>query len=453
MRAALVPLALIASIGTAEPPKAPAMELVAQAEGIVAKRYASDGPGAAVLVAREGKPLFRKGYGLASVELGTPISPEMVFRIGSLTKQFTAASILLLVEEGKLDLQAPISRYLDKAPKAWDGITVEMLLNHTSGIYSYTSDPTFDAHGREAYTPQGLLDAFVTAKPLDFAPGVDHKYNNSGYFILGMILEKVSGQPWHAFMKTRIFDPLGMKHTRVGTETDLIPGMVQGYAKGPVPAPYLSMTQPGAAGALVSTVDDLAAWTLALHGGKVLKPESLKRMLTRTVTKAGKTFDYGYGIALMSFPEQALVGHGGGVNGFVCFLAADPAKKTVAVILNNTTSPKGSDAESVRRLLALAAGKTIPEPKAAALDAAAFDACAGEYELAPGFILKFWREGDKLFTQATGQSKAELFCENATTYFLKIVEAKVVFSRNADGKVEAGVLHQGGQKLPLKRVK
>lgn len=549
MSRALLPLLAVACLlapaaGANTPPASP---LAMQAEALLSKRYQADGPGAAVLVIRDGTTLFRKGYGLASVELKVPVNPDMVFRIGSITKQVTAAATLLLVEDGKLDLQAPISRYLDKTPESWAGVTLEMLLNHTSGIPSYTDDPEFMRHFRDDFTPERLLTSFVTKKPLDFEPGTNHRYNNSGFYLLGMIIEKVSGQPWDAFMKKRIFDPLGMTRTRLGTETELIPDLVSGYTGGPVPAPYLSMTQPGAAGALVSTVDDLAKWAMALHGGKVIKAENLARMLAPTRTKDGKIHPYGFGIHFRPSQGHRLIGHGGGINGFVCYLETDPTTKTVAVILNNSDRPQGADDYYTRRLLSLAAGKPIEDPKgvpvppsqlerlagrykgdtgsrqltfqngilclllgetrlpliplsatefqvqgtdtfyrfalegnkvlglhrhaaeeqegplqqrvdgkdepqAAPLDPAAFQACEGTYELAPNIVLKFWREGDRAFTQATGQPKAELFSENATTYFLKVVEAKVVFTKGADGKVDSLVLHQNGQQIPAGRV-
>jgi len=447
----LAPLLAVACL--VAPAQAPAPPFSVQAEALLAARYEADGPGAAVLVARDGKVLFRKGYGLASVELKVPVSPDMVFRIGSMTKQFTAAGILLLVEAGKVDLQAPISRYLDKTPASWAKVTVEMLLNHTSGIPSYTDDPTFESHFREDFTPQRLLETFVTSKPLDFAPGSSQRYDNTGYFLLGLILEKVSGQPWDAFLKAKIFAPLGMIHTRLGKETELIPGLVSGYTTGPLPAPYLSMTQPGAAGALVSSVDDLAIWTQALHGGKVLKPESLARMLAPTHLPDGKTIPYGFGLGLETMNGRTLVGHGGGINGFTCFMLADPQKHTLAVILNNTDHPKGSDSVAARRLLALAAGDpVIDAPKVGTLDQTAFDACVGDYELAPGFVLKVWREGDTLYAQATGQPRAEIFPAGPYDYFLKVVEASLTFEKGSDGKVNRLVLHQGGRDLPGRRL-
>jgi len=328
-------LPCFALVSLVAPSQTPAPPFAVQAETLLAARYTADAPGAAVLVVRDGKVIFRKGYGLASVELKVPVNPEMTFRIGSMTKQFTAAGILLLAEEGKVNLQAPISQYLKKTPASWAKITVEMLLNHTSGLPNYTSDPAFGQHFREDFTPERLLETFVNAKPLDFEPGTKNRYSNTGFYLLGLILEKASGQSWDTFLKTRIFEPLGMTHTRLGKETELIPGLVSGYTAGPLPAPYLSMTQPGAAGALVSTVDDLAAWTQALHGGKVLKPASLLRMLAPTRLPSGQVVPYGYGIASETLNGRTLVGHGGGINGFVCFLLADPNNQSMAVILNN----------------------------------------------------------------------------------------------------------------------
>jgi len=448
----MLPLFALVSLGA--PAQAPAPPFGVQAEALLAARYAADAPGAAVLVARGGKVLLRKGYGQASVELKVPVSPDMVFRIGSMTKQFTAVGILLLAEEGRVDLQAPISRYLAKTPSSWAKITVEMLLNHTSGLPSYTSDPAFDQHLREDFTPERLLETFVIPKPLDFEPGTAQRYTNTGFYLLGLILEKVTGQSWDAFLNARIFSPLGMAHTRLGKETDLIPGLVAGYTAGPVPAPYLSMTQPGAAGALVSTVDDLATWTQALHGGKVLKPGSLARMIAPTHLLNGQTLPYGFGIASETLNGRRLIGHGGGINGFVCLMLADPEKGSLAVILNNTDQPKGLDSDLVRKLLALAAGDPPEQaPKVGSLDEAAFDACAGEYELAPGFILRFWREGGTLYTQATGQPRAEIFPEGPLGYFLKVVEAKVRFEKGSDGRVDRLVLQQGGREMPARRIK
>jgi serine beta-lactamase-like protein LACTB len=285
--------------------------LAAQADARLSRWFDANQPGATVLLMQDGKVLFKKGYGLANVELNVAMQPDMVFRIGSVGKQFTAVAVMLLVEEGKVDLQAPISQYLENLPKAWKAVTVEQLLNHTSGIPNYTDTKAYWKHMREDFTPTQLLETYVNDLSLDFEPGTQYRYTNTGYVLLGMLIEKVSGQPYARFMRKHLFEPLALKNTRYGTETELIPGMVSGYVQGPKPAAYISMTQPFSAGALVSNAEDLAQWTMALHDGKVVKPESLARMLTPTRLKNGKEIPYGFGLTFRQSQGDRLVGHGG----------------------------------------------------------------------------------------------------------------------------------------------
>ncbi len=509
--------------------------------------FKADEAGASVLVMKEGKVVYARGFGLASLELKVPNAPALVYRIGSVTKQFTAAAIMTLVEEGKVALDAPVSRYLEGLPEAWRPATVQQLLTHTSGIPSYTDIPEYGAHMREDLPGLKLLQTLVWTKPMDFAPGTKWHYNNSGYFLLGLIVEKVSGKSYADYLQAKFFAPLGLAHTRFGTETELIPGMASGYSNGR-PSAYLSMTQPYAAGSLVSTSEDLARWTTALHAGKVVKPESLKLMTTPVKTADGKEHPYGFGLMFRESQGHRLVGHGGGINGFICHLEGDPAMQTVAVILCNTDGPKVGPDYLGRRLLALAAGSPIVEPTgiavtpaklvrlagayqhdgfrrtiafeqgrltsqagggtayeliptseltfqlkgsdtllrfevagdqvvgvrrqvvggpeeelakkvmveapvAVTVDPASFDALAGTYQLAPTFELKVWRDGARFFTQATGQSAAEIFPESATRYFLKVVDAQLEFQKGADGKAEMLTLIQGGRRMPAKRVK
>lgn len=551
-RAALPLMLLLLAPGLQAQAAKPAAGMAAKASGSAYDRllepcFKADQAGASVLVMKEGKILYAKGFGLASLELKVPNAPALVYRIGSVTKQFTAAAIMTLVEEGKVALDAPVSRYLDGLPEAWRGATVQQLLTHTSGVPSYTDGPEYGAHMREDLPGLKLLETLVWKKPLDFPPGSKWHYSNSGYYLLGLIVEKASGKPYAEYLQARFFGPLGMAHTRYGTETELIPGMASGYSDGK-PSAYLSMTQPYAAGSLVSTTEDLARWTLALHAGKVVNAESLKRMTTPVKTSDGKEHPYGFGLMFRESQGHRLVGHGGGINGFVCHLEADPTTRAVAVILCNTDGPKVGPDYLGRRLLALAEGKPIVEPKGVAVapeklsrlagsyqhdgfrrtvtfeqgklrsqvaggevyeliptsdssfllkgsdtmlrfevsdqgvvgvhrqvvgapeeelatrvtaetravakvDPASFDALVGTYQLAPHFELKVWREGDRFFTQATGQSQAEIFPETETRYFLRVVDAQLDFAKGADGKAEQLILTQGGMKMPAKRVK
>jgi CubicO group peptidase (beta-lactamase class C family) len=275
-------IALLASVAAAAPQAKPSSAASATAafERVMKDAYPADKPGAAVIVVKDGKTLFRRAYGMADLELGVPLQPDMVFRLGSITKQFTATAILMLAEEGKVNVQDRIEKHLPGYPTHGHIITVEHLLTHTSGIQSYTGMPGWmNDRIMAPMKPQEIIDGFKK-EPLNFGPGERWAYNNSGYILLGAIIEKVSGKSYEAFVKERVFDPLGMTSSYYDNPEPIINRRVSGYtgdAKDPRNARYLSMTQPYAAGSLASTVDDLARWDQALAAGKVLKPESLAR--------------------------------------------------------------------------------------------------------------------------------------------------------------------------------
>ncbi len=395
-------------------------------EAILAPHYQADAPGAAVLVVKGEKILFRKGFGLASVELGVPIQPDMVFRIGSVTKQFTGAAVLLLVEEGKVDLQRPLRSYLPELPEAWGKATVEQVLNHTAGIPDWVETPEFMKHMREDQSPAQLV-AHDKDKPLDFEPGTKWAYSNVGYLALGLLIEKVSGQGYYDFLQARLLKPLGLKHTGFGDENTLIQGMVGGYTEGSRPAPYLSMMQPGAAGALVSTVEDLAKWTLALHGGKVLKPESYARMVRSYPIAEGKETHYGFGIGLRESQGRRLLWHNGGINGFTCILEADPEAKAVAVILNNSDARKIDDRYLSRRLLGLAIGKPVAEPTPVALRAEQLQRLAGRYVGPRGSARNFLFEDGHLLLKGGDGKKRTLEPLSESIFYLAGTDARFRF--------------------------
>ena len=245
-----------------------------------------------------------------------PLKPGDVFRIGSVTKQFAAAGLLTLVDAGKVSLDDPLSKFLPDYPNAAN-ITVEQLLNHTSGIKSYTDIPgVMDGPIQRDLTTAQLVDNFKDETPA-FAPGEAWAYNNSGYVLVGAVIEAASGQPWHDYLEQVLFKPLGMKDTGYGADPEAIAHQVKGYTTGdqaPAAPLNLSMTQPHAAGALVSTVDDLARWNRALHEGRVLKPDTYARMITPT----GKAKDvgYAYGFQTSSVRGAPTLQHGGGIPGF-----------------------------------------------------------------------------------------------------------------------------------------
>ena len=235
-----------------------------------------------VLVARGDDVLFSKSYGSANLEWNIPNTPATKFRIGSMTKQFTAASILLLEERGKLKVDDPVKKYMPDAPAAWDKITLFNVLTHSAGLPNFTSFPEYAKLQAFPITPEKIVATFKD-KPLDFEPGAKFSYSNSGYVLLGYLIEKISGESYEKFLQDNIFTPLGMKDSGYDSNSAIIERRASGYSPspaGPVNAEYVHMSVPHGAGALYSTTQDLLKWQLALYGGKVLKPESLAKMTT-----------------------------------------------------------------------------------------------------------------------------------------------------------------------------
>jgi len=258
-------------------------------DAVMTAVYKPGQPGAAIIVRKSGRTIFRKGYGMADLELGVPVEPDMVFRLGSITKQFTAVAILMLAQEGKLALQDEVTKFLPDYPTQGRKITVEHLLTHTSGIQSYTDLAEWLPLWRKDFSVTELIDLFKD-KPMKSAPGERWEYNNSGYILLGAILEKVSDKSYEGFIEANLFKPLGMRQSYYGSAERIIPRRIPGYQLGKggfVNAPYLSMTQPYAAGSLLSTVDDLAIWSDAVFSGQLVKKEWLDKAFTPSSGRDG----------------------------------------------------------------------------------------------------------------------------------------------------------------------
>lgn len=317
-----------------------AQPLAARLDAAIAPYYKADEPGATVIVVKDGQTVLRKGYGSADTAGKTPMSADMAMRLGSITKQFTAVAILMLAEEGKLALTDDITRFLPDYPTRGKTITVEHLLTHTSGIVSYTSRPEYPLTMARDVTVAQMIDSFKN-DPLEFAPGTAYRYNNSGYFLLGAIIEKVSGQPYAKFLEQRIFVPLGMGNTAYeGFERGKAPraaGHTTG-AQGFGHSEPLSMSQPYAAGALVSTVDDLARWDAAIAQGKLLKPDNWRRAFTPYTLATGKSTGYGYGWAVGELQGARAVFHDGGINGFLTYALRLPEQGVFVAVLSNADS-------------------------------------------------------------------------------------------------------------------
>ncbi|MBZ5505561.1 MAG: serine hydrolase [Acidobacteriia bacterium] len=411
------------------------MEQIIQAA--VPKRFMGS-----VLVAQNGKILLDKGYGFANLEWEIPNSPASKFRLGSITKQFTAASIMLLEERGKLKIEDPVKKYMADAPAAWDKITIFHLLTHTSGIPSFTSFPDYRSREAEAITPEKLV-AWFRDKPLEFQPGEKWNYSNSGYVLLGYLIERISGQTYSDFVQKNIFTPLGMKDSGYDSNSLIIPHRASGYTPGeggPVNAGFVHMSIPLSAGALYSTTDDLLRWEQGLFGGKLLTAASLAKMITPFKE------NYAFGVGVTTTNGHKMISHNGGIEGFNTAMAYYPDDALVVVVLANLNGGAADDLSA--KLAKVAHGEKVVLPterKEITVSQEILKRYVGTYELRPTFSLVMTLENGQLMAQATNQQKNPLFAESETMFFLKIVDAQVEFVKNDKGEVTGMVLHQNGR--------
>ncbi|MDO6473478.1 serine hydrolase [Maribacter sp. 1_MG-2023] len=322
------------------------------------------------LVAKDGKVIFKKGYGMANMEWDIPNNPNTKHRLGSVTKQFTAMLILQLAAEGKLDLQAPITTYLPEYPKEnGDKITTHHLLTHTSGIPNYTSFPDFFKDvSRDPYTLEEFTTKFQDMD-LEFTPGEKFNYSNSGYFLLGVLIEKLSGKTYEEMLDEKIFFPLGMKESGFDHHSTILKNRATGYEKngnGFINSPFLDMSIPYAAGSLYATVEDLYLWDQALYTNKLLSQEFMDMYFKPHIPAFG-SFHYAYGWmvgneALGNTTDSiAVITHGGGINGFNTQISRQLSDKSLIVLLNNTGgAPLGKITQSI---LGIINDKTYDLPK------------------------------------------------------------------------------------------
>ena len=397
-----------------------AITLEKSLDDIFTSSFRAQGPGAAVIAVRRGEVIYRKGFGMANLELCVPIEPDMVFRLGSVTKQFTAVAILMLLEQGKLALSDAITQFLPDYPTQNHTITVEHLLTHTSGIKSYTDMPEWVPLWRKDFTVQELVD-FFKDQPMEFTPGQRWAYNNSGYFLLGAIIEKVSGISYAQFIRERIFEPLEMRQSYYDDSARIIPRRASGYdvtAQGVVNAPYLSMTQPFAAGSLASTVDDLAKWDAALYTEQLIKQDTLALAFKPFHTADGASTYYGYGWAVGDIGGMSTLEHGGGINGFVCYAMRIPSESTFLAILTNSAGDVTNPELLALKAAGLVIGHPFQEPAPVALSVQSMLPYQGIYSLEQGPEVAIRLEGDALQAQL-GERRMTLLPMAETEFFVK----------------------------------
>jgi D-alanyl-D-alanine carboxypeptidase len=422
----------------------------------------SRAPSAAFAVIRGSDTLSYGAYGLADVDARRAPTASTIYEIGSITKQFTSAAIMRLVEQGRVRLDDDLSRYVPQFPLQGKKVSIRQLLNHTSGIHSYTSSPGWAKTWNDALSPDAIIK-FVAADTFDFAPGTAYRYNNTGYVLLGMVIEKASGQKYAKYLEGQFFKPLGLKQTSYCPSKTSDPAFALGYSKGPsgTRAQFLDLSHPFSAGALCSTVGDFVKWQRALDGGKVVSPASYALMSSADTLNDGRKINYGFGLVPGVFNGHKTISHTGGINGFATAATYVPDDSLSIVVFTNY------DAESpqtlVQNLLRIAYGEApvgrgaAPTQAAAPLlSAADRDAIVGNYTLPlPGgqqLPVKFFLDGTRLMAQAQGQEANEMRYLGNYEFGVAFDPAlRFTFTIDA-GKATKVSLLQGGARIEGPRV-
>lgn len=435
-------LALTAGAHTGQPatdtmPSAALGSQYAQAaalDRIIAAESRSTDPGGEILVARRGQIVYRKTFGMANMELAVPMRENMVFHIGSLSKQMTAVAILQLMEQGKLSLQDDIRKYLPEFQVLADTVTIEHLLTHTSGL-AETGDPTITARGEK--TPHDLVMPYKNQAPL-FAAGTQWKYNNANYYLLGYIIEQLSGKSYASYLKENIFQPAGMQHTCFCSIDTILKNKATGYAfqkrKGLVIDRIGSMQTLYASGGIQSTVEDMLRWNQAIKANILVRKETMARALTSFRLKNGQDSHYGYGWHTEDIHGSPSLRHGGAVPGFLAEELYLPREDVFVIALFNSMSMTPTVA-----LTRMIAAEVIGKPysfKEIALDRSLLQTYSGVYENEHKELIIITEADNKLYFQRPGGARYQIKASSADNFFFDQGYLWVAFGRNATSQVE-----------------
>jgi CubicO group peptidase (beta-lactamase class C family) len=407
--------------------------MLSEIDQIVHQEIDLQGPGVALAVVKNGELVHSQSYGLANLEWDCPIQPHTVFQLASITKQFTATAIMLLEQQGKLHLADSITTYLPNYPTHDRTITITHLLNHTSGIKSYTGLESFVSElARKAMSPNDLL-AYFQDLPLEFEPGTRFLYNNSGYHLLGLIIEKVASMSYEEFIKQNIFQPLGMNHSYYMHNKAVIPQRASGYDKTPQgyqQADFLNMLIPYAAGSLGSTVEDLVRWDAGLHTEQLLDKATQERMYTPVQLADGSAEPYGFGFGIHDYKGHRLIHHGGGIFGFHTFIARFVDDKAMIAILANNPA---IDVEKITRKIAnhIFEIPTVTHTPIT-LSTAILDKMVGTYLIEASFPIEIVREENALALRSSLFTYNLLPSSQTTYYASQDEEIEVHFSDEQD---------------------
>ena len=423
-----------------------AREITAKVDEYMKSAVAVERFSGSILIARDGQPIVSKSYGLANVELDVPNSANTVFRLASITKQFTAASVMMLQERGKLNTGDPICKYLIDCPAAWQPVTIRHLLTMTGGIPNVTGADLGLITSLPVSWEQWL--AAVKKKPLDFVPGEDFKYANGNYTLLGFIIERVSGKSYAEFLQENIFTPLRMKQTGYEDPLRIIKNRATGYRQLPgdpvTNVPYAEMIRLYSAGGIYSTTEDLLLWDKALYADKLLTRKSIDEMFTPFKEMyPGKSYAYGWWTS-EKFGRREIA-HGGNLAGFITYIARFPAERVTVIVLSNNGRGSSGKISSVLSAIVFGATYEIPrERQAVHVSSSVLDKYVGQYQAQfPPTNYTITNENGKLIMLESGFPKAEMFAESETDFFLKTADIQFKFVKNASGTVTGFVAHQG----------
>jgi CubicO group peptidase (beta-lactamase class C family) len=404
-----------------------------------------------VLVAQKGTVIINKGYGYKNAATEEPNTENTIFQIGSITKQFTSAVILKLVEQKKLKLTDKLSKFYPAFPKG-DSITIHQLLSHTAGIFNYTNDVQFMQSEAVKPANEKKMLALFKNKQLDFSPGTNWSYSNSGYLLLGYIIEKVTKKPYEKIMREFILTPLQMNTSGFDfaalKNKDKAIGYFSIAGKNSTVAGIVDSSVSYAAGAIYSTTSDLLKWHKAVFNNTIIKRASIEKAFTPVKNK------YGFGWIIDSIDGKRVTAHGGAIFGFNTNIARIESDDICIVLLNNTGNPKlGDITKDIFAVLYDKPYKLPEEKKVIKVAEEILKKYIGTYEVTPQFQISVTVEGGKLMGQATNQPKFELFAEKDNYFFVKAVEAEVEFVSNDKGVMEKLILYQGGRKTDALKIK
>jgi CubicO group peptidase (beta-lactamase class C family) len=445
--------------------RAKATNLETQTDQLFANWDKPGSPGCALAVVKDGKVVYEHGYGAANLEYGVRITPATIFHVASVSKQFTAFAVLLLAQEHKLSLDDDVRKYLPELHDFGKTITVRHLLHHTSGLRDQWNLLMLAGWRlADVITERDVLSLVWRQEELNFEPGAEHLYSNTGYTLLGLIVKRISGESLNAFCQERMFKPLSMKNTHFHDDNErIVPGRSYSYAPkrgGGFANDPLQYATVGAS-SLFTTVEDLALWDQNFYDGKVGGPDVVAQMLEKGKLNNGKEIDYACGLLLGEYRGLKTVKHNGGDAGYRSTLLRFPEQRFSVIILSNLASV---DPEGVARKVAdiYLSDKVEPLPTVAAkptverteikLDPKIYEAYVGDYQGPRGRVFTITTENGRLMANDAGSPKIELFPFTETDFFLKVRKGELSFVKEKDGTVNEVVLHRDGQDETARRV-